>query len=260
MEYAKIKGGDLPPLKIPDFFGQEFMNQHSLHPASSYNKMELANLNDVFNFNGSPLNFFIKVNETNPLMKYWIIANEVAGDILHYRAPRNAIDKFCPNKISYGDAIARGWIFQGPRFEDPQNQVHRFDAPQIRDPQTLIIPISDVARLISNSKLRIAKIMSNWFYDEVFPSIMTTGGYQLPNVVPQIQYVQLPPQIVYVQRPKDNDPERQARRSRGGKETQRRIRKAFAENKQFKIENAELKLEIAELQLRLLSLNLNDEE
>ena len=145
--------------------------------------MELANLNNVFNFNGSPLNFFIKVNETNPLMKYWIVANEVAEDILHYRTPRNAIDNFCPNKIPYGEAIARGWVFQGPRGE----------ALRIRHPQTLIIPISDVGRLIANSRLSIAKLMSNWLYDEVFPSIIISGGYQLvDNNVPQIQYVEKP--------------------------------------------------------------------
>ena len=223
----------------------KFQNRLSLLRASNYNKMELANVNELFNFNGSPLNFFIKVNETNPLMRYWIIANEVANDILHYRIPRHAIHNFCPNKISYGEAIARGWIFQAACGRPPQ----------IRDPQTLIIPISDVGRLIANSKLRIAKIMSNWFYDEVFPSIMTTGGYQLPNIAPQIQYVQLPPQIEYVPRPKDNDPERQAWRSKGGKETQRRIRKAFAENKQFRHEIAELKFEIAEWELRWMNKN-----
>ena len=212
--------------------------------------MELANLNSVFNFNGSALNFFIKVNEANPLMKYWIKANEVAEDILHYRIPHHAVGKFCPNKISFGEATARGWIFQGV-----QN-----GPPQIRDPQTLIIPISDVARLISNSKLRIAKIMSNWFYDEVFPSIMTTGGYQLPNVAPQIQYVQLPPQIVYVPRPKDDDPERQARRRRGGLRTQENIRRDKAEIIRLRDVNKELIYTIAEMELRWQNFNLNDDE
>ena len=225
---------------------QEFQNQHSLHPASNYNKMELANLNDIFVFNGQQLNFFIKLNEPNPLMRYWIGALSFAENILEHRNPQRAVRKWCPNRILYGDALRRG---------------DRFGQPPNLSLQTYIIPISDVARLISNSNLRIAKIMSNWFYDEVFPSIMITGGYRLPNVnnAPQIQYVQLPPQIIEVERKKDNDPQRQAWRSKGGRETQRRIRKAFEENKQFKIEIAELKLEIAELQLRLLNLNLNDD-
>ena len=247
--------------------------------------MELVN---IFNFNGNSLNFFIKVNETNPLMKYWIKANEVAEDILHYRTPSNAINKFCPNKISYGEAMARGWIFQGPRNEDPH----------IRDPQTLIIPISDVGRLISNSKLRIAKIMSNWMYDEVFPSIIISGGYQLPNVVPQIQYVEKSQEekmeelqtlkcgCTYVPgngpaseqcKCPHREQRRKARRnlvaqanvvksrpniqsgSKGGNKLWSNIRATEAKCLRLQKENGDLISENAKLKLLLLNLNLNEE-
>ena len=254
--------------------------------------MELASVNELFNFNGSRLNFFIKVNETNPFMKYWIIANEVAGDILHYRTPRHAIDKFCPNKIPYGEAIARGWVFQPARIEPA------CEAVQIRDPKTLIIPISDVGRLIANSKLRIAKIMSNWMYDEVFPSIIISGGYQLPNAVPQIQYVEKPHEekiIEYqtmqcgceytpgagtlyeqcscvnkdlrIQKRRENVAEGELLKGgvsrssgkKGGLQTQANNRATREAKLRLQKENGDLISRNAELELLLMNLNLNDE-
>ena len=252
--------------------------------------MELANINNVFNFNGSSLNFFIKVNETNPLMKYWIIANEVAEDILHYRTPSHAINKFCPNKIPYGEAIARGWIFQ----------VARNEPPRIHHPQTLIIPISDVGRLISNSKLRIAKIISNWLYDEVFPNIIITGGYQLvDNNVPQIQYVEKPHEqrleefqtlrcgCVYtpgagtmyeqcscvnkderIQKRRENVAEGEKLKGgvprssgkKGGLKLWEKIRAMEEDKNRFCRDLGEANCRIAELELLLLNLNLNSDE
>jgi prophage antirepressor-like protein len=43
--------------------------------------------------------------------------------------------------------------------------------------QTLIIPQSDVIRLIARSKLPAAERFQDWLFEEVVPSIMKTGGY-----------------------------------------------------------------------------------
>jgi len=44
------------------------------------------------------------------------------------------------------------------------------------DQQTVIIPESDVYRLLSRSKLKSAEKFEEWIYEEVLPTIRKTGG------------------------------------------------------------------------------------
>jgi|WetSurMetagenome_2_1015567.scaffolds.fasta_scaffold00674_22 prophage antirepressor-like protein len=50
--------------------------------------------------------------------------------------------------------------------------------------QTLMIPESDVNRLINRSKLPKAEAIQDWLCEEVMPSIRKTGAYQLKAMTP----------------------------------------------------------------------------
>ena len=52
------------------------------------------------------------------------------------------------------------------------------------DPQTKIIPESDVYRLIIKSKLPSAEAFEEWVMEEVLPQIRKTGGYSAQPVLP----------------------------------------------------------------------------
>ncbi|MEG3084034.1 BRO family protein [Sphingomonas sp. PB2P12] len=52
------------------------------------------------------------------------------------------------------------------------------------DPQTIIIPESDVYRLILRSKLPAAERFEAWLMEEVLPSLRQAGKFEVPDTVP----------------------------------------------------------------------------
>jgi prophage antirepressor-like protein len=90
--------------------------------------------------------------EGNP----WFVARDIAK-ALGYVDPKQAVHDNC-KKAQRVENI--GGVSKTPL----QNQ-------------TLIIPQSDVVRLIARSKLPAAERFQDWLFEEVVPSIMKTGGY-----------------------------------------------------------------------------------
>jgi anti-repressor protein len=87
----------------------------------------------------------------------WFIASDVAK-ALGYARPNDAISAHCKKSqrienIGYGET------------------------PYLQN-QTLIIPQSDVVRLVARSKLESAERFQDWLFEEVVPSILKTGSYQ----------------------------------------------------------------------------------
>lgn len=87
----------------------------------------------------------------------WFIASDVAS-ALGYTNPQKAVRDHCKK------AQAVGSVGMNESFT-LQNQ-------------TLIIPQSDVIRLVSRSKLESAERFQDWLFEEVVPQILKTGGYQ----------------------------------------------------------------------------------
>ena len=88
----------------------------------------------------------------------WFVAKDVAV-ALGYSNPRDAVGRHCKRPQPVGSRVSR-----------PLDQ------------QTVIIPESDVYRLIMRSKLKSAEAFEVWVTEEVLPTIRKTGGvYMTPE-------------------------------------------------------------------------------
>ena len=64
--------------------------------------------------------------------------------------------------------------------------VSEMDIPSNGGIQTMkVIPEGDIYRLIIRSKLPEAEKFESWIFDEVIPQIRKTGGYNLPQTLPE---------------------------------------------------------------------------
>lgn len=105
----------------------------------------------------------IREVDVNGLPKF--VAKDVAS-ALGYKNPRHAIITHCKHGQPIGES---------------QNAT-----PHHLDPQTVIIPESDVYRLILKSKLPAAERFEEWLMGEVLPAIRNTGSYTSPEAANDI--------------------------------------------------------------------------
>lgn len=91
----------------------------------------------------------------------WFVASDVAK-ALGYEKPNNAVNEHCKkmNKITLDPNLG--------------GRVATVSTPPI---QAIIIPESDVYRLVMRSNLPRAVEFQDWICEEVIPSIRKTGGY-----------------------------------------------------------------------------------
>ena len=171
------------------------------------------------------------------------------GDFVGITNARKILRKWCPNGKRIGDFNA---VQNGPRHS------------VFNDPQTLVVAEDELYIFFMKCNNCDVEPFLKWVCS-VLKQIRKTGFYAMPgvNIPPQQlaedakkliddmilsfnHQLQLQPQVIVreVERKKDDDPQRQAWRSKGGKETQKRIREAFEENKQLKLENRELKRQL----------------
>jgi anti-repressor protein len=93
--------------------------------------------------------------------KEFFVAKDIAT-LLGYKRSADAISQHCKKPVSFRDLQGVG------------------NSPTLKlDPQTKLIPESDVWRLIIKSKLPEAEKIENWIMEEVLPSIRKTGLYSL---------------------------------------------------------------------------------
>ena len=114
-----------------------------------------------FTFESSEIRSIVDA-EGNP----WFVARDIAK-ALGYSDPADAVQRHCKK------AQAVGIIGVG-------------ETPTLQN-QTLIIPQSDVIRLISRSKLESAERFQDWLFEEVVPSILKTGSYSARVLTPAEQ-------------------------------------------------------------------------
>lgn len=94
----------------------------------------------------------------------YFVASDVAKS-LGYAKPQNAIHTHCKHSLKQGIGIQTGIKSDG--------------TPSIQDMEVLVIPESDLYRLIMRSQLPSAERFSDWVCDEVLPSIRKNGEYSL---------------------------------------------------------------------------------
>lgn len=94
--------------------------------------------------------------------KVWMVAKDVA-EPLGYKNPREAVRLHCKHARPLGEETI---------------------SPPSLDPQTVIIPESDVFRLIFRSRLPAAQRFEAWVMEEVLPSIRRIGAYQVAEPSP----------------------------------------------------------------------------
>jgi prophage antirepressor-like protein len=99
--------------------------------------------------------------------KEWFVSKDIAV-LLGYTNPQKAIRDHCKKSEAIGS-------FKGVN-----------DSFTL-DPQTKIIPESDVWRLIVKSRLPEAEKIEEWIMEEVLPQIRKTGSYSLQNEVLEIE-------------------------------------------------------------------------
>ena len=91
----------------------------------------------------------------------WFVAKDIAS-ILGYKDPKNTIKNRCK----------RGRVFEIPH---PQNQQKLLEV--------MVIPESDIYRLIVGSKLPSAQKFESWVMEEILPSICKHGAYMTNEVI-----------------------------------------------------------------------------
>lgn len=96
----------------------------------------------------------------------WFVAKDVAV-ALGYANTRQAVTDHCDDAKSLKD--------MGVAFHDPLNN----QALSSLDPQTKLIPESDVYGLVFGSKLPSAERFKRWLKTEVLPAIRKTGSYSV---------------------------------------------------------------------------------
>jgi prophage antirepressor-like protein len=101
----------------------------------------------------------------------WFVSKDIAL-LLGYTNPQKAIRDHCKKSVTFNS-------FKGVN-----------DSFTL-DPQTKLIPESDVWRLIIKSKLREAERIEEWIMEEVLPSIRKTGSYSLQKEVHDLKKVDL---------------------------------------------------------------------
>lgn len=110
-------------------------------------------MNDIqfFNYENRQVRTIVKDNEP------WFVAKDVA-EVLGYTNPQKATRDHCKKYTNIGvnDSFTL-------------------------DPQTIIIPESDIYRMIIRSNLPSAEKFETWIVEEVIPSIRKTGTYSIPQ-------------------------------------------------------------------------------
>lgn len=95
--------------------------------------------------------------------KEWFVAKDVAK-ALGYVRERDAIARHCKKAKEYSE-LNVGALKHSPLYLQPLQ------------PQTKLIPESDIYRLIIRSRLLTAEKFEEWVMEEVLPSIRKTGSY-----------------------------------------------------------------------------------
>lgn len=115
-------------------------------------------MNDIvpFEFEGHGVRV-IRINSET-----WFVAKDVAT-ALGYVNTKDAVSRHCKHAQPFEN-------IEGSRFTPPTNGGDL-------QPHTIVIPIGDVFRLITRSKLEAAERFERKVYDEILPSIQQTGGY-----------------------------------------------------------------------------------
>ena len=93
------------------------------------------------------------------------VARDVAA-ALGYEKTANAVANHCKRAKSLIDI---GSLIQGPQQDQALSQI---------DPQTKLIPESDVYRLVMRSKLEGAERFQDWVVEDVLPAIRKTGKFE----------------------------------------------------------------------------------
>ena len=119
-----------------------------------------------FKFNDVPFDVIVDNNDDEN--KSYFFASKVAT-ALGYRNVRDPIRKHCPKRFVFCD-IPRGARFVPPIAGGPDVQPH-----------TVIIPESDVFRLIMRSRIKSAVEFQDYLYDTVLPSLRRYGTYPPPK-------------------------------------------------------------------------------
>lgn len=116
----------------------------------SFGGFFMSNHLQVFNFNGSDIRE-ITDKSGNP----WFVAKDIAT-VLGYANPRKAVLDHCKKAFQVGG-----------------------NKSLPLDPQTKLIPESDLYRLVLRSKLPEAEKFEDWVTSDVLPSIRKTGAYSI---------------------------------------------------------------------------------
>jgi anti-repressor protein len=95
----------------------------------------------------------------------WFVAKDVA-DILGYADPAQAIKQLCKKYTNCTNI--------------PITVVS--EIKELHRTKSLVIPESDVYRLIMRSKLESAERFQDWVVEEVLPSIRKSGSYSMPEL------------------------------------------------------------------------------
>ncbi len=97
----------------------------------------------------------------------WFVAKDIAL-VLSYANPQKAVRDHCkhPYSVRVNDSFT---LYEG----------------------TVIIPESDIYRLVMRSKLPEAERFADWVMEEVLPSIRKTGSYRADQEVPVITVAQM---------------------------------------------------------------------
>lgn len=117
----------------------------------------------VFNFQDKQVRVVTLDNDP------WWVAKDVC-DVLGYVNAPQAVEKHCKRQKKYTISNRDGIT---------------------RNPETIIIPESDVYRLIIRSRLPKAEQFEVWVMEEVLPAIRKTGGYSLKDSSLALQRQQL---------------------------------------------------------------------
>lgn len=112
-----------------------------------------------FDFNGSSVRT-MDIDE-----KVYFIAKDIA-EMLGYQNTTRTIKQYCKNPISAENLLKGGTETVPPLDKNFQLQ-------------TIMIPESDVWRLIIKSRLPEAQKIEQWIFDEVLPTIRKTGVYTI---------------------------------------------------------------------------------
>lgn len=92
------------------------------------------------------------------------VGKDVAS-ALGYANPQKAVRDHCMSPQPVGEGV-------NDSFTPPAHTL---------DPQTVIISQSDVLRLIVNSRLPAAQRFERWVFDDVLPTLLRTGRYEIPS-------------------------------------------------------------------------------